>query len=84
MCLGIPGRVVNWIDTDPVFARADVEFAGVCREVQMACVPNATTGDYVIVHAGIAICVIDAIEAEKTLGDLAVLADLDLDVQELS
>lgn len=83
MCLGIPGRVMNWIDTDPLFALADVEFSGVCREVHMACVPEAQVGDYVIVHAGIAICVIDPIEATKTLIELAVLAELDTGDQEL-
>ena len=81
MCLGIPGRVVKWIDTDPLFARAEVEFAGVCHEVQMACAMNANIGDYVIVHAGIAICIVDEQEAEKTLSDLAVLSELEVNDQ---
>ncbi len=67
MCLGIPGQVVRWINRDATFAKAEVQFAGVCREVHMACVPEAEIGQYVIVHAGIAICLVDEDEAAKTL-----------------
>ena len=70
MCLGVPGRVVRWIDQDETFARAEVEFDGVRRECHMACVPSAREGDYVIVHAGIAICQLDASEAERVLEEL--------------
>jgi hydrogenase expression/formation protein HypC len=41
----------------------------------MACTPDAKIGEYVIVHAGIAIAIIDAKEAERTLQDLAEMAD---------
>jgi hydrogenase expression/formation protein HypC len=70
MCLGIPGRIVRWIDRDPIFARAEVEFEGVRRECHMACVPDADEGEYVIVHAGIAICTVDATEAGRVLAEL--------------
>ncbi|TWU50569.1 Hydrogenase isoenzymes formation protein HypC [Rubripirellula tenax] len=69
MCLGIPGQVIRWIDRDPTFAKAEVEFGGVLREVHMACVPEANEGQYVIVHAGIAICIVDEAEAAKTLAE---------------
>ena len=75
MCLGVPGRVVKWIDTDPLFARAEVEFAGVRREVQMACTLEAVVGDYVVVHAGIAICILNEAEAARALRDLALLGE---------
>jgi hydrogenase expression/formation protein HypC len=75
MCLGIPGRVAKWIDKDPIFARAEVEFAGIRREVQMACAVDAVEGDYVIVHAGVAICILNEAEAEKTLSELAMLGE---------
>ena len=77
MCLGVPGRVSRWIDRDPLFARATVEFGEVQREVHMACVTEAEVGDYVIVHAGVAICILDQAEAEKTIDTLAQLGDLD-------
>jgi len=67
MCLGIPGRVVDWLDRDPLFARAEVEFGGVRREVHMACAMEAKVGDYVIVHAGIAIGRVDEQEAARAL-----------------
>lgn len=76
MCLGVPGRVDRWIDRDPVFAKALIDFGGVKREVQMACVPDAETDSYVIVHAGVAICVIDQSEAKKTLQELERLGEL--------
>jgi hydrogenase expression/formation protein HypC len=41
----------------------------------MACVTDAVEGDYVIVHAGVAITRIDRAEAERTLAELASLAD---------
>jgi hydrogenase expression/formation protein HypC len=70
MCLGIPGRVVNWIERDPTFAKAVVEFDGVRRVCHMACVPEAAEGEYVVVHAGIAISRIDAAEAQRVFDEL--------------
>jgi hydrogenase expression/formation protein HypC len=70
MCLGVPGRVVAWTNSDALFATAKVEFGGASREIQMACVPDAQVDDYVIVHAGVAICVIDETEAARTLEEL--------------
>ncbi|MCM2369697.1 HypC/HybG/HupF family hydrogenase formation chaperone [Aporhodopirellula aestuarii] len=76
MCLGIPGKIVRWINHDPTFAKAEIEFAGVRREIHMACVPEASVGDYVVVHAGIAICILDEAEAAKTLADLKSIEEL--------
>jgi hydrogenase expression/formation protein HypC len=75
MCLGVPGRVVRWIDRDPTFASAELEFDGIRRVCQMACVPEAEVGDYAIVHAGVAISRIDVGEAERLLAELAILGD---------
>lgn len=77
MCLGIPGKVVRWIDRDPTFAQAEVEFDGVRRVCHMACVNEAKEGDYVIVHAGIAISRIDDVEAQRVFDELAALGDDD-------
>lgn len=73
MCLAVPGRVVEWIDRTPLFSSAAVDFGGVCRTVNMACVPEAVEGDYVLVHAGVAITSINAAEAERVLATLAEL-----------
>jgi hydrogenase expression/formation protein HypC len=76
MCLAIPGKVLRWIDTDPILATADVEFGGVVRTCHMACVPQAIVGDYVVVHAGVAIAILDAEQAALALAELASLAEL--------
>ena len=73
MCLAIPGKVVRWIDEDPLLALAEVEFGGVARPCHMACVPEARVGDYVVVHAGVAIAVLDEVEAGRVFAELASL-----------
>ncbi len=75
MCLAIPGKVVRWVDRDPLLAVADVEFGGVIRPCHMACVPAAEVGDYVVVHAGVAIALVDADEAVRVLAELTSLPD---------
>ena len=77
MCLGIPGRIVRWIEREGLFARADVEFAGVCRICHMACVPEADEGEFVLIHAGIAISRIDEAEARRLIDDLERVVDSD-------
>jgi hydrogenase expression/formation protein HypC len=70
MCLAVPGQLVSWVERDPTFAKAIVEFDGIRRVCHMACVTEAALGDYVLVHAGIAISRIDATEAQRLLDEL--------------
>lgn len=79
MCLGIPGLVVERQESDSgdELATAVVEFAGVRRKVCIACVPESRPGDYVIVHAGIAISRIDPVEAERVFAFLGESGDRD-------
>jgi hydrogenase expression/formation protein HypC len=70
MCLAVPGQVVEWLERNPPFSTAAVEFGGVRRRVSMECVPDAKLGDYVLVHAGIAISQIDPEEAAQVLETL--------------
>lgn len=70
MCLGVPGRLVEWLDHDPLLARGMVEFDGVRCECHLACVPEAAVGDYLVIHAGIAIGRIDTDEAERLRHEL--------------
>lgn len=77
MCLAIPGRVVQWIDRDPLFARAEIEFGGIRRICHMACVTDALEGDFVVVHAGVAISRVDEAEARRVLEELASLGETD-------
>lgn len=67
VCLAVPGQVVQWHEGLPPFRQATVQFGEVCRVVSMECVPDAEVGDYVLVHAGLAISRIDAAEAQRVL-----------------
>ncbi len=76
MCLAVPGLIVEMLESEPPFAAGLVEFAGVRRSVSLACVPEARPGDYVLVHAGVAITRINAAEAARVL---AALEEIDLE-----
>lgn len=73
MCLGVPGMVLERDPMEVELASAVVDFGGVRRQVCLACVPEAQPGDYVIVHAGLAISRLDAAEAARVLAHLAML-----------
>lgn len=66
MCLGVPGEIVSVRDGDEL-RTGRVAFAGVVKDVCLACVPEAQVGDFVVVHAGIAIARVDREEAARTL-----------------
>jgi len=76
MCLAVPGRVVA-IEGEGEFRMARVEFGGVAREVCLAYVPEARTGNYVLVHVGFAIAVVDEAAARETLATLIELQALE-------
>jgi hydrogenase expression/formation protein HypC len=66
MCLAIPGRVVEIAEEpDPTLRRAKVDFAGVRKEICLAFTPEAAVGDYVLVHVGFSISIIDEAEARR-------------------
>jgi hydrogenase expression/formation protein HypC len=71
MCLAVPVKIVS-IDGDA----AETEIAGVRRRVSIALTPEAKLGDYVLLHTGYAIGVIDEAEAEETLKLLEEIASL--------
>lgn len=77
MCLAVPGKVVSILpDGDPEFRQAKVDFAGIQREVNLAFTPEAGIGDYVLVHVGFALSVVNEAEAERILEDLRQLGAL--------
>jgi hydrogenase expression/formation protein HypC len=78
MCLAIPGRLEARfeIGNSPM---GKVDFNGLRRDVCLSCVPDAKVGDFVVVHVGFAISVVDAAEAARTLALLAELGELDGD-----
>ena len=65
MCLGIPGEILSIEEDAHGLRQARVRFGSVVREVNLNLVPEAQVGEYVIVHAGFAISVIDAEEAQS-------------------
>ncbi len=71
MCLAVPGQLLSLEGDDPLTRQGRVSFAGLVKQANLAYVPDATIGDYVLVHAGFAIAVIDGREALKTLRYLA-------------
>lgn len=78
MCLGVPGEVVEILERHGLrFAR--VRFGGVTREVCLEYEPEATLGDYVLVHVGFAISTIDRQEARRALAVLQGLGEADED-----
>ena len=75
MCLAIPGKILTITDTTRLGRSGVVDFEGVRRSVHLACVPDASVGDYVLVHAGVAIGRIDPDEAARTLELLTAAID---------
>ena len=63
MCLAVPGQITAIQGDDAI----KVSFSGVIKEASLALLPEAHVGDYVIVHAGFAISLLDAEEAQRTL-----------------
>ncbi|MBL6749575.1 MAG: HypC/HybG/HupF family hydrogenase formation chaperone [Nevskia sp.] len=70
MCLAVPGQLLSTDGEDPLMRQGSVAFAGLVKRVNLAYVPEAVPGDYVLVHAGFAIAVIDQAEAQRTLAYL--------------
>jgi hydrogenase expression/formation protein HypC len=66
MCLGIPGRIQAVDDRQPL-RMGTVDFGGIRKPVCLATVPDADVGDWVIVHAGIAISILDEAAAHDVL-----------------
>lgn len=66
MCLGIPGKIKQIFSNDGI-KMALVDFDGVELDVCLEAVPEASIGDYVIVHAGFAISLLSESEAKETL-----------------
>lgn len=80
MCLAVPGRIAEINGADPLERTGRVEFGGIIKEVSLAYVPEAKIGDYVLVHVGFAISIVDPDEAAKVfeyLRQMDELAELD-------
>lgn len=78
MCLSIPGKLVEITsEISETFRIGKVDFDGIKKEVNLAMVPEVEIGDYVLVHVGAAISIIDEEEAKKTFEMIKKLGELD-------
>ncbi len=69
MCLAVPGKVVSISGDDSLLRKGKVSFGGVIKEVSLAYVPEVKIDDYVIVHVGFALSILDQEAAEKSLAE---------------
>jgi hydrogenase expression/formation protein HypC len=77
MCLAIPGKIESISGDDPLTRMGKINFGGILKEASLAYVPEATVGDYVIVHVGFAISRLDEAEAHKVFEYLNEMGELD-------
>lgn len=78
MCLAIPGKITAIRpEVDPLLRMASVSFNGIVKDINLSMTPEAKIGDYVLVHVGVAIGVIDEEEALLTSHYLAQMGEMD-------
>ena len=78
MCLAIPGKIKSMEDFKEGYMRTGkVDFAGIIKEINLELVPDAKLNDYVLVHVGVALSIIDEEEANSSLKFLQQMNDLD-------
>ncbi len=76
MCLAVPGRLLEISGEDDLYRTGRVSFGGVVKSVSLACVPEARVDDYVLVHVGMALSVVDEAEAARVFALLAEMGEL--------
>jgi hydrogenase expression/formation protein HypC len=78
MCLAIPG-LIKTIEHryDGLVRMAKVQFGGITKEASLEMVPGAKEGDYVLVHVGVAISIVNEEEAQKTFEYLSQIGEID-------
>jgi hydrogenase expression/formation protein HypC len=72
MCLAIPAKIISISENNDDLQRmARVDFSGVIKDISLAYLSEAKVNDYVIVHAGLALSILDEDEARITLAAFA-------------
>ncbi len=66
MCLGIPGKVIEFYESNSM-KMAKVDFGGVIKEACMEYLPEIKVGDYTIIHVGFGLSILDEKEASETM-----------------
>ena len=80
MCLAIPGKILSMSGDEPLMRTARVDFGGIVKEINLAYTPEARLGDYVLVHVGFALTVIDAAEANRVFEHLARIGEIEAEL----
>jgi hydrogenase expression/formation protein HypC len=76
MCLAVPGKILSIEGSDPLLRSGRVDFSGIIKQINLAYVPEALVGDYVLVHVGFAINTIDEAEAQQVFEYLRQMGEL--------
>lgn len=79
MCLGIPGKIIEIYHKDSLLM-ARIDFGGIVKEACLAYTPEARTGDYVLIHVGFAISLMDEEEAQETLKLIKEVAEFENEI----
>lgn len=77
MCLGVPGQVMRLSPNEIGMTMGTVRFGGIRKEVCLAYTPEAKVGDYVLVHVGFALAVLDEKAAGEMLQALREMGELE-------
>lgn len=78
MCLAVPGKIVTIVKEENLgLRRGNVDFGGIRKEVCLDYTPEARVGDYVLVHVGFALTVVDEQEAQRVFEALRQLDQLE-------
>ncbi len=78
MCLAIPGKIKSIeMKFDGTVRMAQIDFGGITKEASLEMIPKARVGDYVLVHVGVAISIVDEEEAKKTFRYLEEMGEVD-------
>ena len=78
MCLAVPGEILEIDQGEPPFRNGKVSFSGVVRKVNLSFLPDVSVGDFVLVHVGVAISRVDAVEAARVFQYLEEINDLEI------
>lgn len=76
MCLAVPGKIISVNGEEALERTGRVSFGGIIKEVSLAYVPEAQVGDYVIVHVGFALSIVDKVEASRVFEYLEQMGEL--------
>ena len=75
MCLAVPGKIVTILEEENLGLRyGEVDFGAILKEIRLDYTPEARVGDYVLVHVGFALTVVDEHEAQRVFEALHEIA----------